>query len=110
MVLDPNNEGIHFNKKRCGMKNELDTKLMLDAYEKIQTHGEARQGRHYLDGIEAYTDHDGYTVFLEGYGVTLTLQFHSSYHLNYENQSQVDKFIRAVKNIAEGYETPGYER
>ncbi|MCA1766714.1 MAG: DUF3081 domain-containing protein [Idiomarina sp.] len=92
------------------MKNELDNKLMLDAYEKIHTHGEARQGRHYLDGIEAYTDHDGYTVFLEGHGVKLTLQFHNSYHLDYDNERQYDQFIRALKNISKGYETPGLER
>lgn len=92
------------------MKNEIDHRLMLDAYEKIHTHGKAEQGRHILDGITAYTDHDGYTVFLEGHGVELTLEFHNKYRLNYDNERQFDQFMRAIKNISKGYETPGLER
>ncbi|WP_404400667.1 DUF3081 domain-containing protein [Idiomarina seosinensis] len=92
------------------MKNEIDFRLILDAYEKIHEHGEARQGQHLLEGIKAFTDHDGYTVFLEGQGVKLRLEFHNKYHLDYDNGSQLDKFIRALKSISEGYQTPGLER
>lgn len=92
------------------MKNDIDFRLILDAYEKIHTHGEAQQGQHVLEGITAFTDHDGYTVFLEGHGVKMRLEFHNKYHLDYDNGDQLDKFIRALKSIADGYETPGYER
>ncbi|EKE80913.1 DUF3081 domain-containing protein [Idiomarina xiamenensis] len=92
------------------MKNEIDQRLVLDAYEKIHRHGEAKQGRHELDGIQAYTDHDGYTVFLEGHNVKMTLEFHNKYRLDYDSEREFDTFIRKLKQISKDYETPGLER
>jgi len=89
------------------MRNEIDHKLLLDAYEKIHTHGKAEQGRHTLDGITVYTDHDGYTVFFEGHKTTLTLEFHNKYHLDYENSRDYDLFMKKIEQISQGYPSPG---
>jgi hypothetical protein len=84
------------------MRNEIDQRLILEAFEKVHEYGKAEDGKHTLDGITVYTDHDGYTVFLEGHGVRMTLEFHNKYHLDYEHQRQLDQFLRALENIVNG--------
>ena len=46
------------------MKNELDGKLILSAYEKIIQHGEDHEDGKLYEGICAFSDIDGYTVYL----------------------------------------------
>jgi hypothetical protein len=47
------------------MKNELESKLLLSVFDKIRQHGTHTERQYQLDGIIAYTDHDGYTLFIE---------------------------------------------
>ena len=59
-------------------KNDIDQRLVLDAFETIIEYGKPDdEGRKTLEGITAYTDFDGYTVFLEGQGVNMRLEFHN---------------------------------
>lgn len=81
------------------MKNELNTRDILNVYEKIKQHGSSKEGQHQLDGITAYTDHDGYTVYLEGYRTALQTGFHNTYRLDYENSRDAEQFIKALKSI-----------
>lgn len=92
------------------MKNEIDHRLLLDAYEKIHTHGKAEQGRHTLEGITAYTDHDGYTVFLEGHNVSLTLEFHNKYRLDYKSDREYQLFMKKIEQISRDYNSPGRDK
>ena len=48
------------------MKNELDGKLILSVYEKIIQHGEDHEDGKLYEGICAFSDIDGYTVYLKG--------------------------------------------
>lgn len=89
------------------MKNEIDQRLMLDVFEKIHQHGKAEQGQHTLEGITAYTDHDGYTVYLEGHQVKMRLEFHNKYHLDYENQRDFDLFMGKLNQINRDYPHKG---
>jgi len=92
------------------MKNEIDFRLILDAYEKITLHGKAEQGKHTLDGITASTDFDGYTVFLEGHNTKLQLEFHNKYHLDYETSRDYENFMKKVEQISQGYSAPGRDK
>ena len=49
------------------MKNELDSKFLLQVFDKIRQHGSKNDEHYQLNGITAYTDLDGYTLAL-GYG------------------------------------------
>jgi hypothetical protein len=87
------------------MKNELDTRDILNVYEKITSHGEVQEdGRHYLDGITAFTDHDGYTVFLEGHNTKLRTGFHNTYNLDYSTQRDAEQFLKKLKQIDKEYD------
>ena len=92
------------------MKNEIDHRVLLDAYEEIQKHGKAEQGKHSLFGVTAYTDHDGYRVFFEAHNVKLTLEFHNTYHVEYDARKDFDQFLKRVEEISKGYHSPGHDK
>lgn len=81
------------------MKNELDSRLVLSVFEKIKEHGEVVEGGHKLENIKAYTDHDGYTIFLEDNQVSLRYGFHNQYHFDYEHADHLAQFESRLKVI-----------
>lgn len=82
------------------MKNELDSRFVLAVYEKIKQHGKEVEGGHILEGIKAYTDFDGYTVFLEDAQVKLRFGFHNQYHFDYEKEEHYEKFEKKLIAIS----------
>ncbi|MCL4409516.1 MAG: DUF3081 domain-containing protein [Gammaproteobacteria bacterium] len=86
------------------MKNELSIRTVLSVFEKIVDHGEVIDERHVLDGITGYTDHDGYTVYLEGLRVKLWTGFHNTYHLDYESERDFESFMTKLKQIDRDYD------
>ncbi|MFC3120855.1 DUF3081 family protein [Agaribacter flavus] len=90
------------------MKNELDTKKLLRVFDKIRKHGESKKNEqkgtvHFLEGLTAYTDFDGYTVFIEDATVSLSFGFHNQYHFEYEDSSQLSNFEKKIDNIDERF-------
>lgn len=81
------------------MKNSLDSKFLLQVFEKIRQNGEQTDGAYHLSGIKAYTDFDGYTLYIEDALVKLSFGFHNQYHFDYENQSQFDSFEKKLRSI-----------
>jgi len=85
------------------VKNELDSKLILSAFEKIRENGEKDDGKFLLDGVYATTDFDGYTLFLNDANVELQFGFHNQYHFTYNNEEQRHQFELKLKRIDENY-------
>ena len=81
------------------MKNELDTKLILRVFDKITQHGEKQDSAHMLNGVKAFTDFDGYTVYIEDALVKLSFGFHNQYHFDYEKTSDFEAFEKKLKSI-----------
>lgn len=85
------------------MKNELEAKQVLSVFDKIRQHGEAHDGTYLLEGVKAYTDHDGYTVFLEDALVQLRYGFHNQYHFEYQTNEHLEQFKRKLEVIQKDY-------
>lgn len=81
------------------MKNELDSKMILRVFEFINQHGESVENRKCFDGVYAFTDYDGYTIYLKSSNVTLSLGFHNTYHLDYESPAHKDSFYQSIQRI-----------
>ena len=64
------------------MKNELDSKFLLQVFDKIRQHGAKENEQYKLNGITAFTDHDGYTLYIEDVNVKLQFGFHNQYHFD----------------------------
>ncbi|TRW48335.1 DUF3081 domain-containing protein [Aliidiomarina halalkaliphila] len=86
------------------MKDDLSVRMILSVFEKVQKHGEHKDERHELEGITGFTDHDGYTVFLEGFNVKLRTGFHNTYHLDYDSERAFGSFAQKLKYIDENYD------
>jgi hypothetical protein len=85
------------------MKNSVDSKFLLQVFEKIRLHGEQRDGAYHLNGIKAFTDFDGYTLYFEDALVKLSFGFHNQYHFDYANQFQFESFEKKLKSIDKEY-------
>lgn len=85
------------------MKNDLDSKFLLNVFEKIRQHGEQKDSQYSLEGVVAYTDFDGYTLFIEDALVKLSFGFHNQYHFDYESSSHFEAFEKKLKNIVSNY-------
>ena len=85
------------------MKNELDSKFLLEAFEKIRQNGKKEHEQYILNGVIAYTDFDGYTVYLEDAKVKLSFGFHNQYHFDYASSSDFEAFEKKLKQIVKEY-------
>ncbi len=85
------------------MKNELDSKFLLSVFEKVRQHGDKENEQYKLDGIVAYTDFDGYTLYIEDALVKLSFGFHNQYRFDYESASHYEAFEKKLKAILKNY-------
>ena len=81
------------------MKNEIDSKFILQVFEIIRLQGEKKGESYFLEGIEASSDFDGYTLFMHDAQVQLSFGFHNQYHLDYEKEEHLEQFILKLKAI-----------
>lgn len=90
------------------MQNELDAKLLLNVYSKIEKYGmavdtELGQGFQ-LEGVTVYQGHDGYEVYFQTLKVQLTMGFHHKWHSTAKDELEMDEFIEKIKHINRSYE------
>lgn len=77
----------------------LDIKQAMRVFNQVQTHGEKRQGRYYWRQLEASSDFDGYTLYLNYQNVKLSLFFHNSYHISFNTRQELDQFYQLLANL-----------
>ncbi|GAA5647590.1 MULTISPECIES: DUF3081 domain-containing protein [Vibrio] len=82
------------------MKNELDPTKVLQAYETVMSRGTPTEFGKMYEGIEAFSDYDGYNVYMRGNGVELKVGFHNTYHLEYDQEHLRDSFLKKVAMLA----------
>ncbi|GAB1258799.1 hypothetical protein NBRC116494_33010 [Aurantivibrio plasticivorans] len=89
------------------LDEKIDVKFVLHVLEKIVTHGHRDETRefptHQLEGIFASSDLDGYNVVLFNEYVSLTIQFHSKYVFEYNNQRERLLFLEKLEHIQRAY-------
>ncbi|KLV04192.1 hypothetical protein ABT56_16435 [Photobacterium aquae] len=103
------------------MKNSVDIKMLLTAYEKIKTQGQEIEFGKQLDDIKCTESHDGYSVSLSDDHVSLDIHFHNAYHFHTmnedpdsvinqtkaefhnNNEAQIQDFIKKLENLTDKY-------
>ncbi|WP_428772625.1 DUF3081 domain-containing protein [Vibrio sp.] len=81
------------------MKNELDPTAILHAYETVMENGTPTELGKMYQGIEAFTDYDGYNIYMRGNGVELRMGFHNTYELNYDQEHLRDSFLSKIAQL-----------
>ena len=82
------------------MKNSIDLKRCLSVYDKITTNGELRDGKYHYQGMEAWTDFDGYTCYLLYADVTVTLMFHGKYDVQFKDNDSLKRFDNKLHELS----------
>lgn len=86
------------------MKNLIDAKLLLQAFVKTEQQGTPVQtafGAGYqLNGLQVANGDDGYELFFQAAGVTVTLGFHQKYFIDAANEQQVEQFMQILQRVA----------
>ncbi|MEP1445461.1 MAG: DUF3081 domain-containing protein [Paraglaciecola sp.] len=85
------------------MKNDIDSKFVLSVFEKMRQHGEKQQESYILGGLKAFTDFDGYTLFIEDALVHLRFGFHNQYDFEYAKEEHFEQFIKKMTTIDQNY-------
>ncbi|KKO49890.1 hypothetical protein VT06_04680 [Arsukibacterium sp. MJ3] len=89
------------------MQNELDGKLLLNVYSKVEKNGQSvttNNGAGFtLDGLTVSQGFDGYEVYYASSKVQLTLGFHHKWHSDAQNEKDMDAFIELIKHINNNY-------
>ena len=85
------------------MKNDVESKFLLGVFEKIRQHGETVNRQYLLEGITAYNDHDGYTLFIEDSLVKLRFGFHNQYIFDYAKEDHKAAFEKKLQYIDATY-------
>jgi hypothetical protein len=80
-------------------EHKVESKKFLELYELIRKNGDKTELGHRFEGLEAYTDFDGYSVYVTDGFVTLKIGFHNTHHMDYLTQLQLDDFFTKVNRI-----------
>ena len=85
------------------MQNLIDAKLLMKVFSKVEQQGVAVDttfGKGFeLDGMTIASGFDGYDLYFVADEVTVTLGFHQKYHIDAQNEQQIDQFIQLLKRI-----------
>lgn len=75
------------------MENRLTIKQFLRAFDCVCSSGEKQGHKYQLNGVCAWHDFEGYTCWLSYEDVIVTLMFHGSLKIDYDNQANYSEFL-----------------
>ncbi len=76
---------------------KINIKRALRVFYHIHQHGQLLEGKHFLNGLSASSDHDGYTIVLSNAEVELTIFFHNKYELKSRNSLALQGFLEQLR-------------
>ncbi len=81
------------------MDTHIDIRRCLNVFERIKQHGTPIGDETRLNGIDAWSDFDGYNIVLHDDKVKLSIGFHNRYHLDYPNPLALNEFKDKLATI-----------
>lgn len=81
------------------MQRIVDVSLVLRVYEKITRLGAKQNDGYLLDGVNANSDWDGYTITLSNQQLGLSVYFHNKYQFSVHDDNMIDTFIKQLERI-----------
>ena len=81
------------------VEHKIESKKFLELYEKIKQKGDKTDLGHKLQRLEAYTDFDGYSIYITDGIVTVKIAFHNTHNMDFQTQLQLDEFFEKVNKV-----------
>lgn len=78
------------------MKNSIDLKRCLMIFDKVMSDGEKKEDKFHYEGLEAWSDFDGYNCYLSLNDVMLTMMFHGKYDIQFGSADSFQKFEKKL--------------
>lgn len=82
------------------MEKHIESRVVLQAADKIRQHGEKRDWDYLLEGISLMISPDEYTIELKNSKVCLNMFFHNKFKIDTKKQSDLEEFYQALERIA----------
>lgn len=79
--------------------NKLKKRDLLQAFDLVTTKGIKTDGVYELSGVKASQDFDGYTCWLSFKDLTVTLLFHGTFDMDYEDEDTQKAFFKKISNM-----------
>ena len=83
--------------------DKMDIRVALSVADKITTYGERRGEGFFLAGLLATPSFDGYTVTISDEKVSMDIQFHNKFILDYESKKSLNEFMLKLERVERDY-------
>ena len=81
------------------MESKVDAQQLLSAFQKIRDNGQKTEQGFELEGVEAISSADGYSVVLKDGHATLYLNFHNTFNFDSDTQDHSEALLRQIESI-----------
>ena len=81
------------------MDEKSDVRKAFRAFGTMLAEGQRVGNEYHLNGLVAYTDHDGYTVTIRNDFVKLDIFFHNKFSFNYSNRKEKLLFLEKINAL-----------
>ncbi len=81
------------------MEHKINKHQLLKVYSKISKFGRVQSNGHVLDGIYAESDWDGHNLFLSNQHVSIRVQFHNTFKVEFKHMFHFEEFLDAINKI-----------
>lgn len=81
------------------MEEKVNVKQALRVYETIVTKGVKNGDQHCFNGLCASSDFDGYTITICNEAVSLTIQFHNKFTMDFPNSKAKAAFLQQLDEM-----------
>ena len=83
--------------------DKLDIRIALSVVDKVTTQGEKKDDSFTLGGLTATPSVDGYTVTLSDEKVSLYIQFHNKFNVDYDSKKSLNEFMLKLERVERDY-------
>ncbi|MGK0441419.1 MAG: hypothetical protein ACJA0N_001217 [Pseudohongiellaceae bacterium] len=83
--------------------DKLDIRVALSVFDKVLSLGVRNNDTYSLDGLDATPSFDGYTVTLSDNKVSLHIQFHNKFNLEYDSTKSLNEFMTKLDRFDQSY-------
>ncbi len=81
------------------MEHKFDIQMVLSAFEKIRENGQKTEGGFELEGVEAISSVDGYSIVMKDGHATLYVNFHNTHKFDSDTPEHAEALMHQIEEI-----------
>jgi len=81
------------------MEHKVDVQVVLSAFQKIRDNGQKTEEGFELQGVEAISSMDGYSLVMKDGHATFYLNFHNTFQFDSDTQDHAEALLHQIEEI-----------